>query len=891
MRSARGQTRHDYEILLDEISERRGGVTDALYRFRHWLIVLFLVFIVLVTPNPVVPRWAFVLFVFWMIAVVLIFDYAEKHYPRFGTHKRRVVRFQVYIAFGGALYFLGGGRDIYLVFFLAYLVFAPVYVGSLWSAIGTAECAAIAVVVPWALYTTGSVKMDMDPTQTVVRAAVIVLVGLLSIYQWQRQVSYRIGVASQEEQLQTAAAELMTTKDFKRVLSMPFDVMRSHFRFSTALIVADLSNSGIYRPIASHGFAEHPSFEFRAKEFGEGFTGYVLAKRKPLRVSLEYQEDGVPKPKYAQILPDKEVRSYLGVPLHLGARTLGAMMVISSRMNAFGADDEYNMVRIGRWLSVALSNADAHHRLRSETNLLRSQSDLAKEGIIAANSKGVVTHCNSAAQELLGYSRDQLLGMSVSELYWDGLTEAKRIRDLLLLSSGRRDDIDSELRTASGDRLSIALTAGHLNLQEQGWIGTVGYFRDTCREPLTEKRRKALLEVSRLPLRHPEISVGDLAPGIVQALRSAAPSILCGVLHVRERDRLKPIASFGEVPAPLLEESLRRGQGVPGLAWKDSIELVSSDILSDRRFKEVDFGSWSETTSLVCLPLKAGDLLLGVLSLFSEPGRQFPRAELRFYSEFADQAALTLASGSAVKALLYEEQTRTILVIARSLAHQMRSPVTLIKGWIQVLMERPDLPIRTQALVVCESAATRLEGIIAQQLLYARALHLVPERTALYDLVDHVKDLPEIAYQLDEREIEVTVHGDRVSLMLDANLFAIALANLYQNSIDAQPDGGGISVEISRIASGGTRIEVSDRGTGIMGKDFADPQEVFEPFTTVKTVTGSSGLGLGLALTRRIIVAHGGEVIAGNLSDRGGAVFTIKLPPELEFQSEHEGST
>lgn len=871
----------EYEIILGEVRECGGGL-DAVFRLRHWLIISFLVFLTLfVTTDPIgVTRLTFSGVVVAIIVCILIYDFLDRRFPQFSTHKYRVLRFQTYIIFGGLLYYLGRIQDWYLLFFSAYLVFAPVYVGQAWTIIGIVECVALVIAIPFHPNVQG-LEFEVNSAFVVTRAAVILLTGAIASYLWHRQLRQHLETADQEQRLLDAAAQLIATLDFNEVSRMAFELLKEHIQFETALIVADLDGEGVYTPLAHWGYPEIPQFEFKASMDGEGYTGYILATRQSLRVPPIYHDQAIPQPKYPWISPNKPLRSYVGAPLNLGRRTVGALIVTSDTPYAFGADDEYILMRVARWLAVAISNANAHLLLRRETEFLTTLLNFSTDGILVADSKGKIIHCNPEAQDTLGYERTEILGKKVSDFYWNGLEEARRVKRLVVETGGRVGDIDSEVRTKTNDRIPITLSAVQLQLPEGEILGTVGYFQDMSKEPLAGKRRRVLHRASRLPLEYPGATVADLASCLVEILHEAAPSMCCAILHLRDRNVLRPAGSFGEVQAQFLERTLSIGWEVQGMVWQTRQRIVSSDLSTDLRFKEDKSVAWPGIMSLVCLPLSTGSHLWGTLSLYADHAQQFPDPELDFYSQFADQAALTLASVSAMEAQISEERTRTILEIAQMLAHEMRSPVTTIKGWIQLLQETPDLPRQSLALNECERAAIRLERIIKQQLLYARRLRLTPRNVALHELVEQTLTIPDIRQQLSGRNIRVHKVADHIWALVDPDLLQTAMVNLLQNSIDAQPSGGEITIEVTRVTSGEICIRVSDSGPGISTKDFKDLQEIFEPFTTTKAVSGRSGIGLGLALTRRIIEAHGGEIVAENLETKRGAAFTITLPPEI----------
>ena len=95
------------------------------------------------------------------------------------------------------------------------------------------------------------------------------------------------------------------------------------------------------------------------------------------------------------------------------------------------------------------------------------------------------------------------------------------------------------------------------------------------------------------------------------------------------------------------------------------------------------------------------------------------------------------------------------------------------------------------------------------------------------------------------------------------------MLNLIQNSLDATPTGGAITI---RTGSDGEVINITISDTGV-GIDEEDPNVIFEPFYTTKV----TGFGLGLAIVKKIIKDHNGMIRAAN-REEGGAEFVIRLP-------------
>ncbi|KAA3657104.1 MAG: hypothetical protein DWQ10_14025 [Calditrichaeota bacterium] len=120
-------------------------------------------------------------------------------------------------------------------------------------------------------------------------------------------------------------------------------------------------------------------------------------------------------------------------------------------------------------------------------------------------------------------------------------------------------------------------------------------------------------------------------------------------------------------------------------------------------------------------------------------------------------------------------------------------------------------------------------------------------------------------------ELKLTTETTKIIINHDPDGIKQVLINLIQNAAQAMENDGIISVRIDVISNWNrhfVQISVTDNGPGI-----SEPYKIFEPFYTTKT----SGSGLGLAVTRQIIIKHGGKITAKN-RDNAGAEFKISLP-------------
>ncbi len=219
--------------------------------------------------------------------------------------------------------------------------------------------------------------------------------------------------------------------------------------------------------------------------------------------------------------------------------------------------------------------------------------------------------------------------------------------------------------------------------------------------------------------------------------------------------------------------------------------------------------------------------------------------------------------------------------LAAGVAHEIRNPLSSIKGFATYFKERyPDRPDDQQTADIMIQEVDRLNRVVGQLLEFAKPVPVKPKPVSLQALLnDSIKLIRDraaeknisIQTQNNTRMDEVRIDPDRINQVL---------LNLYLNAIDSMESGGELKVEIS---SDGQRrnviIQVSDTGRGISRENLS---KIFEPYFTTK----STGTGLGLAIAHNIVEAMGGKITV--VSDKEvGTTFTVALP-NSEENKKHE---
>jgi two-component system, OmpR family, sensor kinase len=273
------------------------------------------------------------------------------------------------------------------------------------------------------------------------------------------------------------------------------------------------------------------------------------------------------------------------------------------------------------------------------------------------------------------------------------------------------------------------------------------------------------------------------------------------------------------------------------LAW-----VVAGRVLAPLRLLRDTARSIGESDLTRRIPVEGDDELAGLARTFNEMLDRLEEA-------FASQKAFISDAG-----------------------HELRTPITIIRGHLEVMGDDPDERRETLELVADE--LDRMGRLVNDLLLLAKANRPDFLEPQTIDLDDLTRELFAKASALAERDWRLASVGSG-RIVADRQRLTQALMNLSQNAV-AHTDQGD-AVELGSALTGGTvRLWVRDTGPGIPAHD---QERIFERFVRLNGSRAGEGAGLGLAITRAVAEAHGGRV---ELESRpgAGARFTVIIPTE-----------
>jgi signal transduction histidine kinase len=216
--------------------------------------------------------------------------------------------------------------------------------------------------------------------------------------------------------------------------------------------------------------------------------------------------------------------------------------------------------------------------------------------------------------------------------------------------------------------------------------------------------------------------------------------------------------------------------------------------------------------------------------------------------------------------LVQHEKLAGIGRLAAGVAHEINNPLAVILGYTRLLGRRADAGTAADLRII-EDETLRAKEIVDGLLELARPLHIEREPVDLRRLADEA--IERLADSKLLEGITVSVHGSGAVAGSPQKLRQVLL-NLVKNAVEAAGPGGRVDVEIGTSEEGGQTLVVRDTGPGLSRDALT---KLFEPFFTSKP----TGTGLGLAVSKGIVQAHGGTIVAKN-EPAAGARFEVRLP-------------
>lgn len=322
------------------------------------------------------------------------------------------------------------------------------------------------------------------------------------------------------------------------------------------------------------------------------------------------------------------------------------------------------------------------------------------------------------------------------------------------------------------------------------------------------------------------------------------------------------------------------GHGVPGWCLANKLPYLRNDLQGDLQIVP-ELRDRFGMRRILCTPIvDAQEEILGFVALVDKR-EDFDEDDREVMSGLANHAAMSLRNALAYRSLDELEQFKSdFLNLA---AHELRGPVATARGYLEMLGDEPDRwqPAQREAMLgITASKLDHIRFLVDQMLATARLEDQPPELDRedldLRELVESA--LGDVSYAVKPlHRLRVELGPDPILVSADRRRIQAALANLIENACKYSPDGGEVRVRSTITGTPAcAEVMVEDDGVGI---DQGDMPRLFTRFGRIVTPENShiSGTGLGLYLSRQLVMMHGGDITVQSAAGEGSA-FRLRMP-------------
>lgn len=563
-------------------------------------------------------------------------------------------------------------------------------------------------------------------------------------------------------------------------------------------------------------------------------------------------------PEHLRMLQSFGFRSLISVPLPAHNEILGAItFMLAETPHNYDETDLQLAQELGRRVALAVENAQLYEQTQRQRERLRVTLVSIGDAVITTDREGCITFMNRVAETCTGWPLDEARGKPLSEVFRIINEDTRQTVENPVEKVMREGAIvglanHTLLISRDGKEYPIDDSGAPIRSEDGNIMGVVLVFRDVTDRKHAEdliKRQADLLEFA-----NDAIFVWEFGNHIIQWYRGAEQ------LYGWSADE-----AIGHVAHDLLQTQPAIG------SWTDVEQSLK------------DTGLWTGELHHICRDGRRV-YVESRLVLVRYPDGQQVVLEInhditeRKRAEEERQQLLEREQSARQQA---EQAVRVRDEFLSVAAHELRTPITSMRGFAQVLLRQMDkgamieLDKLHRALQKIDEQSDKLARLISQLLDVSRieAGRLILNHEPV-DLRAVAEDLMANA-QMNTQRHKITLDApDPVIVFADRLRIEQVIQNLLDNAIRYSPQGGPVTIQVSRAGDNAAQISVSDHGMGV-------PLELrgrlFERFYQAHEDMSVGGLGLGLYISRQIVELHGGTIRAEFPAEKGTR-FIVTLP-------------
>lgn len=408
------------------------------------------------------------------------------------------------------------------------------------------------------------------------------------------------------------------------------------------------------------------------------------------------------------------------------------------------------------------------------------------------------------------------------------------------------------------------------------------YSRQEIEQELAAHKR--LVEISLLL--NSTLAQEELLKHIMNAARELAGAEAASILlkDPHTNDLIFTANSSGGASG-LLGKPVPLEGSIAGIILNEEMPVAIDDVSTDpRHYRQLDEQTGFQTRSILGVPMRIKDKLVGVLEVVNKINGAWTEGNLNTLLILASLAAVAIDNAQLVSALrgAYNELDKVDRLKSDFIAiasHELRTPLSVILGYASFLKEEAQGAASSHAEAVFRSALqlrTIIEQMTNLSFLKQQEVKLEKRITSLVGLLRAAEQDVLSLVQAKDQRLEVRLPAEDVQIEVDPGQVVTILTNVLNNAIKFTQNGGEIVLETQRKPSE-VWIVVRDNGLGL---PHGALEKIFDEFYQVEDhmTRRHGGMGLGLSIARALAEAHQGRLWAESPGPGQGSTFYLSLP-------------
>ncbi|BCS53416.1 PAS domain S-box protein [Geobacter sp. SVR] len=504
-------------------------------------------------------------------------------------------------------------------------------------------------------------------------------------------------------------------------------------------------------------------------------------------------------------------------------------------------------------LNVLVVCQDITERKRAEEAILKSEKKFVTvfqkaPALLAITTlkHGIFIDVNETMLQTLGYRRDQMIGRSALELnLWEDLSDRNAILEALE-ETGSANNIEVRIRGKDGQTHTCLFSAEYIGFNGDQYI--LSLVEDITARKVMEEALRQREETLRLFVEHSPVPIVMVDKDMKYVYASRRWFKAFGLKDMDVRDR-SHYDIFPDIPE----------------RWKEVHRrcLAGATERNEADHWERDDGT-SVWTHWEITPWYKNSKEIGGLVILAEDITARKQAE---------QEIVRLNAEVAARAVELEKANLELEAFNYTVAHDLRSPLNLISGHCQIMMEACGVTLDEECRAYLQQTydgALRMNKLISALLDFSRMAHAEPHRENLDLSAMALAVAAELRRSAPERNVDFRI-SEGVVLDGDRELLRVVLDNLLGNAYKytSKRDDAAIDFGATEI-DGEPACFVRDNGPGF---DMSDAGNLFIPFRRLTGTSEQRGFGIGLATVDRIIRRHGGRIWAEGEPGKGATFY------------------